>query len=345
VTSYAPIQGRSRLLETLMKRASHKEPKFYSSIISGVEAVTAACPWITKEKLAHMKRTQPPHVFKRVFLNKITADDGEHDFYLFSRTQLADITDMGWSVQTKRPPDAVGITVLGVDFGAKHDAAVVTALTRMKDRTIALLDMVAKHGTRKDPLPGNWVIDTVLDMVAKFGRVKIVVDPVGLTDQIVALRTRGFDVVECSHKGPQVTDALWRAVSGRRIRIYSHAGETEIYDGRQYSLDDELRSVMIDNDTRKMFHKGECTEPGRHYDDRVTSIGLALQAPELDLGNTQSITGNTLADAIGAATGAIATGNPHRRVFANAPKKVVPGATFAPVLVSPVSSKFGFRRY
>jgi hypothetical protein len=332
ITSYAPIKGRSLALEKLFAKAQNPNcPKrFYASIIQGEDQIIATTPWITKEKLAQAKETVAPHIYRRLYLNKPTADVDEEDHYFFSRQQINDIIDMGWSRQLSRPKDATGIVICGVDFAHKHDASSVCAMSRMKDRTISLLDMEVKHGSKETPLPGQWVVDTVVAMANRFGRIKIMADPTGITDQIVDLRKRGFEVVEVNRKSVPIADFLYNAVSGRRIRIYKDAGTVETFDKRQYSLEDEFHNILFDNDKRIIKHIGEGIHPGRHYDDRITTIGLCLQAPELQLVNTEAIT------------------NIQKFQEANAQlsgnqRPIRPGASFAPMLINPRASNFGFR--
>lgn len=355
VTSYAPIVGRSLLLEKLIARSKKNEPKFYASIVSGVKQITENCPWITEEFLRQMKRTQPPKVFHRVFLNKPTPDIDDEDRYMFSRGQVSSVVDMSWSAQNSRPSDAIGPVVLGIDFAAKHDAAVVSALSRMKPMAkredgenaqlanscyIALLEMLVKHGSKKEPLAAQWVVEKVKEMAGRFGRVKIFLDPTGLTDQVFILRNLGFDVVEVNRKGIPLADALYRAISGQRIRLFRHAGMVKTFDGRDYSFEDELHNLMLDTDTQKMWHNGEGVKQGRHWDDRCTSIALALQSPELDLGNTQPIRGMALSSVV--TSNSDARDSIGGRRFNGAP--IRPGTVFAPVVLGPSGSRFGFRR-
>jgi hypothetical protein len=175
------------------------------------------------------------------------------------------------------------VVVVGVDFAPKHDAAAIAAIVRMKDMTAALLDLIVRHGSRKSPLPADWVTETILGLVSRYGMVKIMADPLGILDQLTALRLRGLPVIECNRKGPQIADRLYRAIGGRRLRLYHDAGVVETFDGRRYGLTDELSNLQLDTETGKIGHFGEGTQPGRNYDDRCTAIGLALQAPELDV--------------------------------------------------------------
>jgi hypothetical protein len=289
VTSYAPIKGRSTLLEQLLARAKRKEPGLYSSVITGANQIIAACPWISREFLRQMKLTQPAHVFKRVFLNLPVAATTEDDRYMFSRAQIEECTDPLWKRQDRKPEKIVGVVVLGIDFAFKHDGAAIAALVRMQDGTICLIDLAVKHGTRKTPLSASWVSDTVTEMIARYGWVKVVCDPVGITEQIAALKARGIDVTEVSRQGAQLADSLYRAIAGRRLRLYSRAGEVTTADNRRYSLDDELHHLLFDTESRKFGHVGEGTTAGRHFDDRATAIALALQAPELDLANSHAM--------------------------------------------------------
>jgi hypothetical protein len=289
VTSYAPIKGRSTPLEQLLARAKRGERGLYASVISGANEIIAGCPWVTRDFLRRMKLTQPAKVFRRVFLNKPVADTAEDDRYMFSRAQIEECTDPLWRRQDHKPDKSTGIVVIGVDFAFKHDAAAVAALARIQDGTIALLDLVVRHGTRKTPLAASWVSDTVLEMISRYGFVKVVCDPTGLIEVIAKLKARGIDVVEISRHGTQLADALYRAIAGRRLRLYPRAGEVTTADDRRYTLDDELHHLTFDTESRKFGHVGEGTSPGRHFDDRTTAIALALQAPELDLANSQSI--------------------------------------------------------
>jgi hypothetical protein len=162
-------------------------------------------------------------------------------------------------------------------------------------------------------------------------------DPTNITDPLVALRSQGISVTEINRKGPQLALKLYSAIAGRKIRIYPDAGVVETNDGRRYGLTDELHNLQLDTETGKLGHIGEGISAGRHYDNRCTSIGLALSADELSLENTAALPA-TVADFFRSQPQAFdrANGTSSRRFR---------GATFAPVIASPSPSgrdPFGF---
>jgi hypothetical protein len=206
---------------------------------------------------------------------------------------VQDCIDLTWCRQLCRPADVYGLPVIGVDFASKHDAAAVACLARVGD-IIALLDMAVKHGTKSEPLPASWVTETVLDFVSRFGRCKIVCDPLGLADAIAELKARGFEVTEACRRGPEIADRLYRAIAGRKIRLYRGAGLVTTFDSREYALEHELHNLHFDAENYRIGHVGEGAQAGRHFDDRCTAIGLALQADDLDLTATATLTADAL---------------------------------------------------
>lgn len=351
VTSYAPIEGKSTALEDLWRKAhlapDHPDydPRFYSSIVQGEADIIATTPWITAEKLKQAKRSVQPHIYRRIYLNKPTREMDDKDRYAYSSEQISDVIDQTWSRQDTRPggPEPgrtlIGQAIVGIDFAAKHDAAVLAVLGKMKDRTIALLDMLVRHGSKEAPLKGDWVVEQIEEIAKRFGRPKIICDPTMLTDQIVTLRLRGYEVVELNRKGPTIAQFLYGAISQRRVRFYPRAGEVHTFDGRDYALEDELHHLLYDQDTLKMSHFGEAHQKGRHYDDRCTALGLALNSTELMLEHTTEINAFEQADQLNAR---LADGR--GRVFGD--QKIHPGASFAPRLIArPALGNFGFTRH
>lgn len=351
VTSYAPIEGKSTALEDLWRKAylspedPDYDPRFYSNIVQGEPNIIATTPWITAEKLAQAKRSVQPHIYRRIYLNKPTREMDDKDRYAYSGKQIADVIDKTWSRQETRPcgPEPnktlIGQIIAGIDFAGKHDAAVVAVVGKMADRTLALLDLIVAHGSKESPLNAGWAVVKLNDVARRFGRPKVMADPSLLTDQIVELRALGYEVVELNRRGPTIAQFLWGAISGRRIRFYPRAGEVRIFDGRDYALEDELHHLLFDQDTLKMSHFGEAHQKGRHYDDRCTAIGQALNAPELMLEHTTEMGAFDQANQLNARLG-----DGRGRIFDGKPIK--PGATFAPRLLQrPAVGRFGFMRH
>lgn len=195
---------------------------------------------------------------------------------LFSDRLVAAITDSTLRSIDVRPREASELAVC-VDASWKWDTSVV-AVWYLENDVPTLGWMEATAPTKAEEVSLSDLKVRAESLYKRFAADAIIVDPREFQFAIQEWKAKGPNVVEWSgHQRVPATAVLRGAVHERKVRIPPAAGACEIR-GKVWCLQSELKWLVARQTNIGLVydHEGEGTAAQRGYDDRVTTMAMAL---------------------------------------------------------------------
>ncbi|MEX0716513.1 MAG: terminase large subunit [Planctomycetaceae bacterium] len=225
-------------------------------------------PWIAPESLVEQRRTLPPTVFARLWLNEWQHSDGE--FVTLAEAEAC--RDVRLCEQTRGR--AGTRYVAAIDYAEKRDFTAAIVAHREPEGRVVVDRLDVRVPAPGEPVPVAWVEEWIARTARDFPGTRFVVDPhqlVGVIQRLDGVHDIHRFEFQGSKGNHALATTLRRLIVERQVAWFPGCGTVHSDRGRD-DLDTELASLLL-----KHSANGHCRIDHRIHlhDDRAFVLGAA----------------------------------------------------------------------